>query len=148
VTTLFKMLVPFYVEFTDGSDTTLLLYQDANVNSWTIPAGRSVDRITVDPDQWILHKVNSLVVLVEETADPLHFTLGPNPADDYVKVFVTNPSSKSFDLNISDMTGRSVLKRSLQGESLTLDLSVIPAGIYIVTLSDGSGKYIRKFVVE
>jgi hypothetical protein len=65
-----------------------------------------------------------------------------------VKVFVTNPSSKSFDLNISDMTGRSVLKRSLQGESLTLDLSVIPAGIYIVTLSDGSGKYIRKFVVE
>jgi aminopeptidase N len=148
VTTLFKMLVPFYVEFTDGSDTTLLLFQDANVNSWTVATGREVERITVDPDQWILHKVNSLVVLVEETDDPLHFTLGPNPADDYVKVFVTNPSAKVFELNISDMTGRSVLKKSLQGETVTVALSTIPAGVYVASLSNGSGKYIRKFVVE
>jgi hypothetical protein len=148
VTPLFKMYVPYHLIFTDGTDTTLLLYQDSNLNSYAIPIPKTIDSIEVDPEQWILHKLNSLSVGVEETDNPLHFTLGPNPAKDYLRIFFSHPSDKSFTLLISDLTGRQVLTQIMENTDRFIDISKFSPGVYLVSLSDGTDVLNKKLIVE
>lgn len=148
VTPLFRMLVPYYLEFTDGSDTTLLLYQETNLDSYTIPMGKLVEKIELDPEQWILHRLNSLVVVVEETQNPVHFTLGPNPAKDHVNIYLSHPSSARFELNIHDLAGRTLRKQTLESSGQRIDLSGLTRGIYLINVQGGDFQLNRKLVVE
>jgi len=76
----------------------------------------------------------------------------PNPASDvaYIELIAENGGT----LNVLDMSGRilqSVQVQALKGEfqRITLDLSDVPAGIYMYTLNDGSQVSIQgKFVVS
>lgn len=148
ITTLFNMHVPYHLVFTDGSDTTLLLYQDANLNTYNIPINRTIDSIEIDPKQWILHKLNSLSFGLEETESPLHFTLGPNPAKDYLRIFFSHPSDKSFTLFISDLTGRPVFRQTMENADRFIDISKFSPGVYLVSLSDGTEVLNKKLIVE
>jgi len=148
VTPLFKMLVPYRVNFADGTDTTLLLYQDANLNSYTIPISKIIDNVEFDPKQWILHKLNSLSVGMEDKENPLHFTLGPNPAKEHLSIFFSHDSVQSFTLLISDMTGRIVFKETLENSGNLIDISKFPKGVYLVSVSDGIGVVNKKLIVE
>jgi aminopeptidase N len=148
ITPLFKMLVPYRLNFTDGTDTTLLLFQDANLNPYSIPISKTIYNIELDPEQWILHKLNSLSVGIEETDSPLYFTLGPNPAKDYLKIFFTHPSDKSFTLFISDLTGRHIFVETIENADHLIDISRLSSGVYLVSLSDGTNLLIKKLIVE
>ena len=148
VTQLFKMHVPYHLVFTDGTDTTLLLYQDANLNNYTIPLSKTIDSIDIDPKQWILHKLNSLSLGLEETESPLHFTLGPNPAGDYLRIFFSHPSDKLYNLSISDLAGRKILTQTMENKDRFIDISRLSPGVYLVSLSDGINKMNRKLIVE
>lgn len=148
VTPLFKMLVPYHLNFTDGTDTTLLLYQDANLNSYTVPVSKVIDNIELDPKQWILHKLNSISVGVEEKESPLHFTLGPNPAKDYLRIFFSHPSDKSSTLFISDLTGRPIFSQTMENADRFIDISKFSPGVYLVSLSDGTAVLNKKLIVE
>ncbi len=148
VTTLFKMLVPYHLIFTDGTDTTLLLYQDANLNTYNIPISKTIDTIEVDPEQWILHKLNSISVGIEETESMLHFTLGPNPARDYLRIFFSHPSDKLYTLYISDLTGRKVFIETMENADRFIDISRLSPGVYLVSLSDGIDVLNKELIVE
>lgn len=148
ITPLFKMTVPYHLIFTDGTDSTLLLQQDANLNSYSIPVNKTIDRIELDPEQWILHKLNSISVGMEETESPVHFTIGPNPAKDYMRIFFSRQSDKSFTLIISDMTGRQLLVETKENNDRFIDISKFSPGIYLVSLSDGTNVLNKKLIVE
>jgi aminopeptidase N len=148
VTTLFRMLVPYHLNFSDGSDTTLLLYQDANVNSYNIPLSKPIDYIDLDPKQWILHRLNSLSVGVEEKENPVHFTIGPNPATDRFSIFLSHPSGKPFTVSIMDLAGRTVYKEIIAAESRRFNISGIPAGAYMVSVTDGRELLTRKLIID
>jgi len=148
VTPLFKMLVPYRLNFTDGTDTTLLLYQDANLNSYSVPIAKAIANIELDPKQWILHRLNSLIVGLEDEANPVHFTLGPNPAKDYFRVFLSHPTIKSFTLVISDLTGRQVYRQTLENADGYIDISRFSPGVYLVSVSDGTDVLNKNLIVE
>ena len=148
VTTLFKMTVPYFLKFTDGTDTTLLLFQDANLDSYTIPISKTIDEIRVDPKQWILHTLHSIVLGIEETESPVYFSLGPNPAKEYVTIYLNHFPGKDFNLQITDLTGRLVLENLISDASNSVNISGLPGGIYIVSLTDGKNLMIRRLVVE
>ncbi len=148
VTTLFKMLVPYRLNFSDGTDSTLLLYQDDNLNTYSIPVYKAIDSIQLDPKQWILHKLNSMTYGVEETENPVYFTLGPNPAKEKFRIFFTHQSNKILNLDISDLTGRSVLNNNMGCSDQLIDISRLSRGIYLVTVTDGTMKMNKKLLVE
>jgi len=148
VTMLFKMTVPYQLNLNDGTDTTILLYQDANLNSYVIPVSRVIESIELDPEQWILHRLNSLSVGLEDTDNPLHFTIGPNPATDRLNLFFTNRPHKSVTLIVSDLTGRTVLEKSMETTHKMIDVSDLPGGVYLVSISDGINLMNKKLVVE
>jgi aminopeptidase N len=148
VTTLFKMLVPYRLVFKDGTDTTLLLYQDANLQSYKIRVNKTIDSIEFDPEQWIIHKLNSISLGLEETENPLHFTMGPNPARGYLRIFLSHPSDKLYNLSISDLAGRKILSLTMGNKEGIIDISRLSTGIYLVSLSDGIKEMKKKLIVE
>jgi aminopeptidase N len=148
VISLFKMLTPYHLKFSDGTDTTLLLYQDANLNSFTVPVSKTIYEIEFDPKQWILHKLNSLSLGLEEQENPVYFTLGPNPAKDHVNIFFSHYQGKTIKVIISDITGRAVLYEELANSSHLIDVGNLTAGIYQVTVTDGFAKLNKKLILE
>jgi aminopeptidase N len=148
VTTLFRMTVPFHLKFGDGTDTTLLFYQDANQVAFSYPVSKSIEQLEVDPDQWILHRLNSISVGIEDKESPVYFSIGPNPANDRLNVFLGHQSVKTVVLNISDLSGRSILKAGLSKTIETIDISRLNAGVYLVSVNDGSDNLIKKLIVE
>jgi aminopeptidase N len=148
ITTLFKMHVPYLLTFDDGTDTTLILYQGTNLEKYAIPLSKTVSRIDIDPKQWILYKLNSMVMDVEERNGAFGFSVGPNPASDQIRIFINPFPVKDLKMIILDITGRAVLEKNLQDASESTDISKLAPGIYQVRVTDGKLVEDRKLIVE
>ena len=102
VTPLFVMDMEYWVATTAG-DTLLRLRQDANFNQFTIPLEGTVGAIQVDPANWVLNKVGSISVGIEETENPLYFSFGPNPVKDVLNLFMANDVS-DVEISVVDLS--------------------------------------------
>jgi aminopeptidase N len=147
VTPLFKMHVPYHLKFNDGTDTTFILYQDASLNSYSIPVTKTIEKLTLDPDQWIIHELNSLSINEEDQENPVYFTLGPNPAKDLLNIFFSDQTKKT-NIIFSDLAGRIVMTKEMTGRSGSFNINGLSSGIYQVTVTDGTAAMNRKLLVE
>jgi aminopeptidase N len=148
VTTLFKVTIPVHVKFQDDSDTTFRFYQDANFDQFSAAITQPVAEVTIDPDQWILHQLNSLLVVLDEVQSPVKFTFGPNPANDMLNIFLVNQENLNYTLKISDLAGRLVRYEQLSGEQNQLDIRNLAKGAYNIELSDGENTLTKKLIKE
>jgi aminopeptidase N len=146
VTTLFKMHVPYLLKFSDGTDTTVILYQGANLEKYAIPVSKTVAQLELDPKQWILHKLNSMTLGFDDRDNPLEFSIGPNPATDQMRVFLSTAPVKDLKMMITDITGRIVLEKYLPDASGSIDISKLAPGIYQVRVTDGKAVMDRKLI--
>jgi len=68
----------------------------------------------------------------------------PNPCSDYVKIAVTDGYSE-FNLDVLDLYGRKVLSEKFyNGGIKTVDLSSLPKGVYLFSITNKDEKYISK----
>jgi hypothetical protein len=140
--------VPYRLNFSDGTDTTFLLYQDANVNSYQLTLNKTVEFIELDPEQWVLHRLNSLSVGLEEQNSHVHFTLGPNPSHGPFSIFLTQMPVKDLSVCVTDLSGRAIYKAYVDHSSRRVDISGIPAGMYLVAVTDGANNLVKKLIIE
>ena len=84
----------------------------------------SVDRITTPDEIW---------------------SVFPNPANDLLHVNLRN--SSRGELTMTDLGGRVALTSSLNGPRTTLDLSALPAGVYVLQLQQGPTVHVRNLHV-
>jgi hypothetical protein len=63
----------------------------------------------------------------------------------YVETKDIFPVGSTYDLEVLDVQGRSVLRREVfaEGQPVALDLSTQPAGLYFVRLSGQSLRYVK-----
>ncbi len=146
ITTLFKMHMPYRLNFDDGSDTTILLYQTDNYNYFGIPIDKTISSIDVDPENWNLYELIDITFGIEETESPAYFTFGPNPVRDQVKIFLPNEDGGNYQIIVSDLTGREVLRQEQNGKEITLELSALRQGAYLIRVQNGEYLVSRKFV--
>jgi aminopeptidase N len=145
-TTLFKMHMPYRLNFDDGTDTTVLLNQSENYNFFSVPVSKIVTSIDVDPENWILHELISISVGIEETESPAFFTFGPNPIRDQVRIFLPNDNGSRYQVVISDLSGREVYRHTKSGKEILLNLGALQKGMYLVTLRNGDYAVSRRVV--
>ena len=76
------------------------------------------------------------------------FALYPNPA--YSKLTLSGISSKDAGIKILDMQGRILYKFSgvLTGEEVSLDISLLESGAYVIVLSDGSSNELARLFTK
>ncbi len=146
VTPLFKMLMAYKLHFTNQTDTTVYFYQTANTNTFSIPLSKEVSSIQIDPDNWVLNKVGSITVNVEEKDNPVHFTFSPNPVKNELNLTFLNSSTSTRQIRISDLSGNRIISMKTGNDHLSLDVSSLSAGYYLLDVKDGPNRLTRKFI--
>lgn len=77
------------------------------------------------------------------------FVITPNPAKDKVVVTLLPPTNPSdCTLTLADAGGREMLRFARPEAQLQIDLTPLPAGLYLVTLTTPQGSSTQKLVVE
>jgi len=121
------------------------VYHDSNFEQLTVPVEGQVITVWVDPDNWVLNKVGSITVGVEETENPVFFTFGPNPATESVKLFMANTTDE-VNISILDITGKTMKEVRESGETISLNTSDLPQGSYFIRINDGEASFTRRLV--
>jgi aminopeptidase N len=146
-TTLFDMLLDIKLLLIDGTTTTITVHQTDNVNEFVIPIDTPVyDFYSVDPDNWTMEFVDGISVIVEETSSPAYFTIGPNPASDYINVYFLNKTTGGRSLVINDISGRKVFETEIKDNSERINISSLPKGVYTILSSDGNQQVVKRFI--
>lgn len=71
----------------------------------------------------------------------------PNPMDD--RATVTLPQSTTFEVRITDITGKAIVTDTKVSNTYNLEMGNLPAGIYLLNLTSDEGTAVtRKLIVE
>jgi len=99
------------------------------------------------------NQANRIGPLSIETEIMMQWSVFPNPTSNWLNISIDNRGNtyaKPWVLAIRDLTGRQIEERSIQlWQGLNhqrLDLTALPAGIYILTLESDSGLLSKKIV--
>ncbi|MGK0407641.1 MAG: hypothetical protein ACJAZH_001463 [Roseivirga sp.] len=90
--------------------------------------------------------------IVEKAAPRLELEIYPNPAQNKVNVVLNLESRSDLTITVRDLSGRLVRTLSAKSvpaatESLSLDVSTLTTGTYIVSLINGSASLTSKLVI-
>jgi hypothetical protein len=73
-----------------------------------------------------------------KTSASLSTQIYPNPTDGALTLqFET---AGKYDITISDMAGKVLLREMVTGQTARLDIGAYPAGVYLLTIDDGERK--------
>ena len=88
--------------------------------------------------------------IAPELLNPFNMTLAPNPATNQVMVSWSGHESLPVTVSLRNMVGQLLLTENMgRGETnALLSLQMIPAGVYLVELTDGSSRSFMRLVVE
>ncbi|WP_264520048.1 T9SS type A sorting domain-containing protein [Flavobacterium sp. N1994] len=82
--------------------------------------------------------------LANQSITKAKFSVYPNPASSNVTIAATDVDS--FNLSVTDITGKIVLAKSLNGMENTVDISALSSGAYFFTLSSDNKKEVVKIL--
>jgi aminopeptidase N len=146
-TPLFQMLFDIKLTFDDGTDTLIHFEQTANYNYFVSPQDKKVVNVSVDPDNWTMEKVNSLILDINKNeVSESYFTMGPNPAFDHINLYFPNNAGSKKAIIISDLSGRNILTRYSTQSETTIDISGLAHGTYLVQVTEGNNKLVKRLV--
>lgn len=145
-TPLFKMLMAYKLEFSDGSDTVIFVHHTSNVNNFSIPVSKTITDIEVDPDNMVVNKVGTIMTATEDFSNPLYFSFGPNPVKDELKLYFPHGTNGNIRISVSDITGKEVYSLQTDEASPVLNLSALEHGIYLLKAGNGNNEVVKKFV--
>jgi hypothetical protein len=91
--------------------------------------------------------LNALATGTEEQESMGMFSFYPNPANGSVNVDRPAGSSEPATLILSDLTGRVVYSEMLTGISTQFSTAEFPAGVYLLSLQEGSNTTTQKLVI-
>ena len=144
-TPLFKMLLDVKLTFEDGTDSLVRFEQTQNFNFFISAQEKKVYSIEIDPDNWTMEKINSLILdLPEIDENPAFFTMGPNPAVDYLNLYFKDNSERI--ITVSDLSGRILLQKNSTNQQVSFDVSNLSKGTYLVQVMSEDNKLIKKLI--
>jgi hypothetical protein len=121
-----------------------LVYDDSVVNRVGIYFDYNAPIIT---NETVLRIV--LSVGTYTPSDGLHFTVSPNPAIDRLRLSAPGGLPSGGRAVLYDALQRPALHQTLPGgETLEMNLSTLPAGVFVLVLYDASGRIVGAKKVE
>ena len=80
--------------------------------------------------------------------EPSNLTIFPNPTADYLQITCKNLMN-NISVAVFDMSGREMLHKKFfeNSDQVTLDVSQLPSGIYLVNVSDGKNNFPQKISI-
>ncbi len=136
----FEMPLPFVATLANGTDTTFIFDHTASGQTIEFQAEDFVKKIVFDPDHHILTKsTSSSTFLVNGLDDELikyGITIFPNPTNRVVNINFDKVENKELSIRIFDLKGAvftAPISKTADNQ-MTMDISRLPAGIYVMQL--------------
>jgi hypothetical protein len=124
--------------------TSMIVYNtlDNSFQAGFVPDG--VSEVVCDNAYFALN--NYILTTIREEKN-VEFSVFPNPARDHVTLYNLDPRGGS--LILSGINGSGIMQKDFQGEeSIKLELSSLPKGIYLLQLVSGGSSETRKIVLQ
>ena len=85
-------------------------------------------------------------VSVTENSEEIKFNFFPNPVAEQLSI--TMADRNNYTISISDLSGRSVLRKEYTEKEMTIDLSEIDKGVYLLNIKTAQSSVSRRLVIE
>lgn len=136
-TPLFTLPLEVKVEYASGaSDTTFRIPISANTAHFDILLPQQVANIKIDPNKWLIKKVDDITLGIDNLQNELDLVLGPNPVRHQLQVAFKD-NGKALQLDIYDLSGRKIEGYQCLYSPQYIDVSHLPAGGYLVKVRQG-----------
>ena len=148
----FKMPVELYIYFMNGSDTTIRVMNDENMQQFTFTFDVEPSTVFFDLHNEIVIKESSLSVGINDDSEiSAAFSLGqnyPNPVKESTQITFSIPESTYVNLALFDVTGKKVMqllyaKKQKGTHVVNANLADLNNGIYYYRLQ-AAGKHQSK----
>lgn len=146
---VFEMPVQINIEFDDGTDSTVTVWNDQQLQQFEFELQKTVENISIDKNDWILHKdtynPNLPVGLTEQGSSGLHIpSVMPNPFNETITVNLTGATQLPLTFRLYDVTGKLVLMEKVISTGQLLQSNHLQKGIYIYQISAENKEIISK----
>lgn len=95
---------------------------------------------------------SDLILLERETKEIEVFRIAPNPASTWLDVDFYTPGSDDYTIRIMDMVGQTMYQEqhSLNrgNHRQNVDVSALPSGVYLLSISNGSSAILQRIVKQ
>jgi len=91
---------------------------------------------------------DNIPISIDENDDHELLTIYPNPASNFITIEKSAVSSKQLAVKIFNTQGQLVYQCAMNNEKLTIDISALSKGIYIINIFDGEKQAHKKIVKE
>ncbi|WP_055444750.1 T9SS type A sorting domain-containing protein [Lacinutrix himadriensis] len=99
------------------------------------------------PPAWILEYPQTQLSVNDNQIEDNVLTVYPNPTDNIVNIKVTGQNNSISAIQLHDILGRSLINDVVNNENtLTLDLSSYPKGVYVLSLNINGKKQTKKII--
>lgn len=133
---VFSMPVEIRLKSATG-DTVVRVYNDKSLQSYSFSWSQTVDSVFIDPDNWIIHKTDSVrkdPTLMVSEHELEHVTVSPNPT---AGTWAVGFLPIGMELQLTDLSGRIVWRGRNEQSSVVIQGSHLPSGTYILTINPG-----------
>ena len=79
---------------------------------------------------------------------PFQVSISPNPARDHIHIYVAGINTQSFTIEISDVNGKKVLLKKVNGTSTEINTSLLSKGIYFVKLIGADAVTVNRIILQ
>jgi hypothetical protein len=112
-------------------------------SNWTIYTENPADTLFTGATFNVLILRNDPLGTADLKNEKSNIKVTPNPANDHFVVLLNSTSLKSLkEIRMSSMDGQTVFTKSYnggEGQTLLFNISVVPAGLYVLTAVTGEG---------
>src|SRR5574343_111936 len=119
--------------------------------TWTLRATDWYNGDTGSIGNWSIDLCMAQTPLSNESFSINDLAIYPNPNNGNFNIQFTSNSGNEIKVGVHDMRGREIFTKSYTNNGLfneNLQLNGVQAGIYLVTIQDGSSEVTKKIVVE
>lgn len=126
-------------------ESSELWVRDATPGSTRMPP---IGRNLVD-DAYIEVLTEWIGQLSEDSGQVRELLLFPNPTGDgQINLRLSDDALPPFNITISAASGRIVARQTIDSRIIRFDMGTHPSGVYVLEVTAGSERWVRKFVVQ
>ena len=121
-----------------------------STGTWTLTISDAFNQDGGSLNSWSLN-ICTVQPLGTEEFELKDFILYPNPNNGSFTVKFTSASSNDVAINVFDISGREVYTKSFSNSgnfNQNIELNNVQAGVYMVSVTDGSQKIMKKVIIE
>ena len=149
-TPLFTVTYELKITYDDNSSEIVPFYQDETTKQFTylVTDEKTVKSITFNPNNWLLATatIRSIPNAINDINTDNRVTIYPNPATTTIYIKFDESLQGEKDIYLFDSTGKITQNIKSAGDFYTLDINHLPAGIYFLSIHNGTHTFVKKIV--